>query len=140
MDPMPMTREEIYSKVQGVLVDALGVDAEEVTPKATLREDLGAESIDFLDIVFRLEKAFTTDPSKPFKIPRGELFPENLPAMMSDERYVQGENITPEGVAELKKRMPFSDFTQFDKNPTMQSAQSLLNVDTVVNYMQTKLN
>jgi acyl carrier protein len=136
---MAMSRDEIYKKVQGVLVDALGVDEEEVTPAATLREDLGAESIDFLDIVFRLEKAFTTDPSKPFKIPRGELFPENLPAMMSDENFVKGETITPAGVAELKKRMPFSNFTEFDKNPTLQSAQSLLNVDTIVSYMQTKL-
>src|SRR3984957_13519146 len=102
---MAMSREEIYSKVQGVLVAALGVDADEVTPKATLREDLGAESIDFLDIVFRLEKAFTTDPAKPFKIPRGELFPENLPALMGDDRYVKDGKITPEGVAELKKRM-----------------------------------
>ncbi|MDP9174204.1 MAG: acyl carrier protein [Planctomycetota bacterium] len=135
-----MPRDEVYKKVQAVLVDALGVDEDEVTPRATLREDLGAESIDFLDIVFRLEKAFTTDPAKPFKIPRGELFPENLPAMMADENFVKGDTITPAGVAELKKRMPFSDFTEFDKSPTLTSAQSLLNVDTIVNYMQMKLN
>jgi acyl carrier protein len=137
---MALSKDEIYKKVQGVLVDALGVDDEEVTPKATLREDLGAESIDFLDIVFRLEKAFTTDPTKPFKIPRGELFPENLPAMMGDEKYVKDGAITPDGVAELKKRMPFSDFTEFDKNPSMESAQSLLNVDTIVNYIESKLS
>ncbi len=136
---MPMSRDEVYKKVQGVLVDALGVDAEEVTPTATLREDLGAESIDFLDIVFRLEKAFTTDPAKPFKIPRGELFPDDLPALMNDERYVKDGKITPEGLAELKKRMPFSDYTEFDKNPTMETASSLLTVDTVVNYMQSKI-
>ena len=64
--------EEIFEKVQETLVDALGLDDDEVTPEATLIEDLGAESIDFLDIVFRLEKAFD------IKIPRGELFPENL--------------------------------------------------------------
>jgi acyl carrier protein len=136
---MPMSRDEVYAKVQGVLVDALGVDVEDVTPKATLREDLGAESIDFLDIVFRLEKAFTTDPAKPFKIPRGELFPDDLPTLMNDERYVKDGKITPEGLAELKKRMPFSDFTEFDKNPTMETASSLLTVDTVVNYMQSKV-
>jgi len=135
-----MSREEVYTKVQGVLVDALGVDAEEVTPKAKLREDLGAESIDFLDIVFRLEKAFTTDPARPFKIPRGELFPDDLPNLMNDERYVKDGKITPEGLAELKKRMPFSDFSEFDKNPTMETASSLLTVDTVVNYMQSKVN
>src|SRR5579862_5505697 len=136
---MALSYDEIYTKVQDVLVDALGVDEEEVTPKATLREDLGAESIDFLDIVFRLEKAFTTDPAKPFKIPRGELFPENLPAMMSDERFVKGDMITPDGVKELKSRMPFSDFTEFDKNPTMESAMSLMNVNTIVNYMYSKV-
>src|SRR5580700_5360100 len=127
MDPMAMSRDEIYTKVQGVLVDALGVDAEEITPKAMLREDLGAESIDFLDIIFRLEKAFTTDPAKPFKIPRGDLFPDDLPTVMSDERYVKDGKVTPEGVAELKKRMPYSDFTEFEKNPSMETADSLLN-------------
>lgn len=137
---MALSRDEIYKKVTGVLVDALGIDEEEVTPTATLREDLGAESIDFLDIVFRLEKAFTTDPTKPFKIPRGELFPENMQTMMSEERYVKNGTITPEGIAELKKRMPFSDFAEFDKNPTMESALGLMNVNTIVNYMQSKLN
>ncbi|MGD1278597.1 MAG: acyl carrier protein [Tepidisphaeraceae bacterium] len=137
---MAISKDAIYEKVQGVLVDALGVDEEEVTPEATLREDLGAESIDFLDIVFRLEKAFTTDPAKPFKIPRGELFPENLPAMMSDEQFVKDGRITPLGSEELKKRMPFADFAEFDKNPTVQGAQNLLNVQTVVNYINSKLN
>jgi acyl carrier protein len=136
---MPFTREEIYKKVQGVMVDALGVDEEEVTPTSRLREDLGAESIDFLDIVFRLEKAFTTDPAKPFKIPRGELFPENLGAMMADEKFVKDGKITPLGLSELKKRMPFADFTEVDKNPTVENAQSLLNVQTVVNYVASKL-
>jgi acyl carrier protein len=135
---MGMSREEVYGKVQQVLVDALGVDAEEVTPKATLREDLGAESIDFLDIIFRLEKAFTTDPAKPFKIPRGELFPDDLGALMNDERYVKDGKITADGIAQMKQRMPFSDFTEFDKNPSLESAQSLINVDTIVNYIQSK--
>jgi len=136
---MPLSHDEIYAKVQQVLVDALGVDAEEVTPTAKLREDLGAESIDFLDIIFRLEKAFTTDPAKPFKIPRGDLFPDDLPNVMNDERYVKDGKITPEGVAELKKRMPFSDFSEFDKNPSMEAAESLFTVDTIVKYIESKL-
>ena len=69
-----MSRDEILEKVTETLVDALGVDDDEVTSEATLVDDLGAESIDFLDIVFRLEKNFS------IKIPRGELFPENLTA------------------------------------------------------------
>src|SRR4051812_34572096 len=134
---MAMSRDEIYSKVQGVLVDALGVDEEDVTPTATLRGDLGAESIDFLDIVFRLEKAFTTDSSKPFKIPRGELFPENL---LNDPQYVQNGRVTPVGLAELKKRMPHSDFSEFEKDPEVSKMESLFTVDTIVNYLQGKLS
>ena len=130
---MPLSRDEIYKKVQQVLEDALGVDAEDVTPKAKLIEDLGMESIDALDIVFRLERAFN------IKIPRGELFPENLDAMMSDPKYVVNGTITPDGIAELKKRMPFSDFSQLEKNPTVAEARGLLNVGTVVGYIQSKL-
>ena len=52
---MALSHDEIYTKVKDVLVDALGVDDDEVTPAASLRGDLGAESIDFLDISFRLE-------------------------------------------------------------------------------------
>ncbi len=132
-----MTRDDIYSKVQAVLVDALGVDEDEVKPEATIRVDLGAESIDFLDIVFRLEKAFTTDPGKPFKIPRGELFPENL---LNDPMYVQNGRVTAVGLAELKKRMPHSDFSEFEKDPEIEKMQSLFTVDAIVNYLEGKLN
>jgi len=136
---MALSREEIYTKVRGVLVDALGVDEDEVKPAATLREDLGAESIDFLDIVFRLEKAFTTDPSKPFKIPRGELFPEDLQTMQNDPKFVRDGKITPDGMAELKKRMPYTDFTEFEQDPRVDKASSLLTVDTITNYIAAKL-
>ena len=130
---MAMTAEQIYPKVQQVLEDALGVDPEEVTPKAALIEDLGMESIDALDIVFRLEKAFT------IKIPRGELFPENLPELMQDQRFVQDGKLTPDGLAELKTRMPFADFSAVEANPTVEQAKRLLNVDTMVRYVQSKL-
>jgi acyl carrier protein len=125
---MAMSREEIYSKVQGVLVDALGVDQDQVKPNARLRQDLGAESIDFLDIVFRLERAFG------IKIPRGEMIPENV---MTDPNYVQNGRVTPAGMAELKKRMPYVDLTEFEKDP--QVDQLPFTVDAVVNYVQTKV-
>ena len=125
---MAMSREEIYSKVQGVLVDALGVDEEQVKPNARLRQDLGAESIDFLDIVFRLERAFG------IKIPRGEMIPENV---MTDPQFVQNGKVTPAGMTELKKRMPYVDLTEFEKDP--QVDQLPFTVDAVVNYVQTKV-
>ena len=130
---MAASRDEIFTKVQGVLVDALGVDEEEVTPGATLREDLGAESIDFLDIVFRLEKAFN------IKIPRGELFPEDLDTLRNDPNLVSGGKITPTGMAELKKRMPYANFTEFEKDPMVDKAGQLITVDTITNYIEAKL-
>ena len=126
---MPMSRDEIYKKVQGVLVDALGVDEEEVTPTATLRGDLGAESIDFLDIAFRLEKAFG------IKIPRGEMFPEDI---FNNQDYVQNNRITPAGMTELKKRMPHFNFAELEKDPDINKMK--FTVDTVVNYIESKVN
>ena len=130
---MALSRDEIYQKVQGVLVDALGVDDDEVTPTSTLREDLGAESIDFLDIVFRLEKAFA------IKIPRGELFPEDLETLRNDPNLISDGKLTPAGIAELKKRMPYADYKEFEANPTEDKANSLLTVNVIVNYIEAKL-
>jgi acyl carrier protein len=127
---MALSRDEIYKKVQGVLVDALGVDEEEVTPKAVVKDDLGAESIDFLDVVFRLEKTFG------IKIPRGEMMPENL---ANDPNVVQDGKITPAGIAELKKRMPHSDFSEFEKDPQVDNMSKLFTVDAIVNYVEGKL-
>src|SRR5437764_6543098 len=104
---MDVTKDEVFKKVQTALVDALGVDEEEVTPTATMVGDLGAESIDFLDIVFRLEKAFD------IKIPRGELFPEDI---LNNAEYLSDGKVTTEGIAQLKKRMPFADLTKFEAN------------------------
>ena len=96
------TRDEIFDKVRSALVDALGVDEDDVTPNATMVGDLGAESIDFLDIVFRLEKAFN------IKISRGELFPEDV---LSSSEFVADGKVTPAGIAALKARMPFADLS-----------------------------
>jgi acyl carrier protein len=125
------TQDEIFEKVKTALVDALGVDDDEVTPTATLQGDLGAESIDFLDISFRLEKAFD------IKIPRGELFPENL---LSDTQYVQDGRITEAGLDELRKRMPFADIEAFAANPRVQDFGSLFTVKTICGYIESKLN
>src|SRR4029079_8358466 len=127
---MALSRDEIYKKVQGVLVDALGVDEEEVTPTAVIRDDLGAESIDFLDIIFRLEKAFG------IKIPRGEMMPENL---ANDPNVVQAGTVTPAGIAMLKSKMPHSDFSQVERHSKLDHMSKLFTVNAIVNYVQQKL-
>jgi acyl carrier protein len=125
-----MTRDEIFKKVQDVLVDALGVDADEVTPKASLVKDLGAESIDFLDIVFQLEKAFG------FKVAPGELFPDNV---NQNPDFVKDGKVTPNGLAALKARLPHVDFTTFEADPKVSKVGELFTVDTLVHFVAKKL-
>ncbi len=124
------SKEEVFEKVRESLVDALGVDDDEVTPEATLVGDLGAESIDFLDIVFRLEKSFD------IKIPRGELFPEDI---LTNTDYVVDGKINPEGLTELKKRMPFADLSKFEENPVVQEFATSLTVQDMCNYVESKV-
>ena len=129
---MAMDRDEIIQQVQEVLIDALGVDDDEVTAKATLMGDLGAESIDFLDIVFRLEKAFG------IKIPREELFPaENL---MNNSDFVQNGKLTEKGLAELREKMPHTDITGFVDDPDINKLGDLFTVNAIVNYVEGKMN
>src|SRR4030088_2141096 len=99
------SQEEIYQKVSSTLVEALNVDEDEIRPDATLQKDLGAESIDFLDIVFRLEREFG------IKIPRGELFPESI--FQADPEFVANGKVTPKGLGELRAKMPFADLSNF---------------------------
>ena len=123
--------EEIYSKVSATLVEALNVDEEEIKPTATLQGDLGAESIDFLDIVFRLEREFG------IKIPRGELFPESI--FQGDPEFVQNGRVTERGLAELRARMPFADLSRFEQNPEVGAISDLFTVDLITRYIQGKL-
>ena len=125
-----MTQDEIYAKVSGTLIEALNVDEEEVTPQATLQGDLGAESIDFLDIVFRLERNFG------IKIPRGELFPENF---VSDPEMIHDGRLTAKGLDELKARMPYADLSAFAADPDVEKIGDLYTVEMLVQYVQSKL-
>ena len=120
------SHDEVFEKVRTALVDALGVDEDEVQPTATMVGDLGAESIDFLDIVFRLEKAFD------IKIPRGELFPEDV---LQNAQFVQDGRVTAAGLALLKERMPFADLSKFEANPAVQDFGNLLTVQDMVRYV-----
>ena len=125
-----MDQDEIFQKVQEALVDALGVDDDEVTTEATLVGDLGAESIDFLDIFFNLEKAFD------ITIPREELSPEDI---LTNSQYVQDGVVTDDGMAELKRRMPWADLAEFEKNPRVQDFGNLLTVGDLCSYVGSKV-
>jgi acyl carrier protein len=124
--------EQIHAKVGKVLVEALNVDEEEITPAATLQGDLGAESIDMLDIVFRLEREFG------IKIPRGELFPESV--FQGDPELVQDGKVTDEGMRELRGRMPFADLGAFDRDRRLSAVPDLFTVGLVARYVAWKLD
>jgi acyl carrier protein len=128
---MAMSRDEVFKKVESVLVDALGVDEDEVTEEATLTGDLGAESIDFLDIVFRLEKAFD------IKIPRGELFPDDI---LNNPDYVENGRMTTAGLIQLKRSMPHANFSEFEKDPSVSRMPDLFTVKAIVDFVTLKLN
>ncbi len=129
---MSVSEDQIVDGVREVLVEALGVDDEEVTAESTLMGDLGAESIDFLDIVFRLEKTFG------IKIPREELFP--LENMMNNPEYVSNGKLTEAGLAEIKKKMPHTDLSEFEKDPDINKLGDLFTVKSIVNFVGMKLN
>lgn len=130
-----MNRDEILEKVKEVLEEALGVDEDEITPDASLTKDLEAESIDFLDIVFRLEKTFSTDET-PFKIEQGELFPENL---MENAEWVQDGKFTDAGMEMLHERMPHVDFSGFDNDREVEKVAELITVNSLIEFVELKL-
>ena len=125
---MPVNAE-VFGKVKEALVDALGVDDDEVTEEATMVGDLGAESIDFLDIVFKLEKSFG------ITIPRDELFPDDI---LTNAEYINDGKVTADGLEKLKARMPFADLTKFESNPLVQDFGNLLTVKDLCKYVETK--
>jgi acyl carrier protein len=88
--------QAIFPKVAEAMADALGCDLEQVKLDASLIDDLGAESIDFLDIVFRLERAFKV------KIPRGKIV-EEARGSLSESEFEKGGQVTEAGVARLKE-------------------------------------
>ena len=124
------TKDEILAAITEVLVDSLAVDEEEVTPEATLVDDLGAESIDLLEIVFNLEKKFGVS------IDRGELIPEDL---FTNPEYVVEGKLTPAGLEILEQRLPSANLEAFKQNPLVQNISKILTVDDLCNVIAQKL-
>ncbi len=125
-----MSRDEIMTKVTEVLVDALGVDDDEVEAGAALGSDLGAESIDYLDISFRLEKAFG------IKIEQGEMIPESA---LQNPEFVQDGQVTDAGVEELKKLMPYADFSVLADDRSVGKVADAFTVEALVKFVELKL-
>lgn len=126
---MAMSDEEIFEKIQEVLEEALGVDPEEVTPDATIGEDLGAESIDYLDISFRLEKAFD------IKIGESEMFDQSI---LSEEGVVEDGKVTEQGLARLKEKMPHAEWAAFEQDPQVDNLGNVFTVEMIRRFVKAK--
>ena len=122
--------QEIFEQVREVLVDALAVDEDEVEMDSTLVDDLGAESLDLLDIVFQLEKKFD------IKIDRGELIPTEK---LDDPKYVQDGKLTADGLAMLQEALPSANLETFLQNPVIQNLAKILSVKDLVHLVKSKL-
>jgi len=127
-----MNREEIFEKVSETLVDSLNVDEDEIRPDSTLQGDLGAESIDFLDIVFRLERGFG------IKIAREELFPESI--FQGDPQFVQNSKVTEQGLEELRRRLPFANVEAFASDPQVANLSNLFTVEMIAKFIEGRLS
>lgn len=125
-----MQQDEIFERLKETLAGALGIEADEIQMESSLVRDLGAESIDFIDILFRLEKTFN------IKIPSGELFPGHI---LNQERFVQGGRVTAEGLEELRKKVPYLDVDAFAKDPAVANLADFFTVRMVMNYLKDRV-
>ncbi len=125
-----MDEQQIFDKVRECLGGALGIEPEEIRPESSLVRDLGAESIDFIDILFRLERAFE------IKIPSGELFPANL---LNEEGWVREGRVTPEGLKVLREKIPSLDLSEFEKDPRVSNLAEQFKVQMILDYIREKV-
>jgi acyl carrier protein len=124
------SRQEVFNKVQTCLVQALGVKPLDVIPEAALVDDLGAESIDFVDIIYRLEKSFD------IKIPRGELFPQDL---LRNPTYVNAGRLTAVGAEELAKRLDFTAIAPIEPGQEVEKVLGkLFTVGLIIDFVLSK--
>ena len=123
---------EIFAQVTSVLAEALVVDKEDITPTAALQRDLGADSLDLLELMFRLEHEFG------IKIPRGELFSESTFRIGTE--LVQDGKLTDKGVAELRSRLPYADLSGLENDRRLSAITDLFTVGLVATYVAWKLD
>jgi len=101
--PPPMIDPQdplIFERVRTAFAEALGLDDDEVFYESTVIEDLGAESLDLLDIVFRLERSFD------IRIPRGGVEQAVREAMEEGQELERHGILTEEGLRRLQVAMP----------------------------------
>ncbi|KTC66869.1 acyl carrier protein [Legionella birminghamensis] len=118
-----MNVESVYPKVREIIADVLVIDEEDVALDSRLIADLGAESIDFLDLVFQLEKEFG------IKIPRGQL-EKNARGDLPEEEFEKGGVLTAQGMQALKNYLSEVPAQHFKANMKVNEIPMLFTVET----------
>ncbi len=128
-----MNIEGVYPKVREIIADVLVIDEEEVSLNSRLIADLGAESIDFLDLVFQLEKEFD------IKIPRGQL-EKNARGHLAEDEFEKGGVLTTEGMAALKNYLSEVPAEHFKANMKVNEIPMLFTVETFCKLIVAAVN
>lgn len=115
--------ERVYPKVREIVADVLVIDEDDISLSSRLIGDLGAESIDFLDLVFQLEKEFSV------KIPRGQL-EKNARGALSEHEFEKNGVLTEQGLVSLKKYLSEVPEEQFKLNMKVNEIPMLFTVET----------
>jgi acyl carrier protein len=118
-----MNTETVYPKVRAIVADVLVIDEDEVSLDSQLISDLGAESIDFLDLVFQLEKEFD------IKIPRGQL-EKNARGELAEDEFEKGGVLTDQGMIALKNYLSEVPAEHFKPNMKVNEIPTLFTVET----------
>lgn len=123
---MTLGKDEVFEAVQTALVDALGVEEEDVVPGATLLGDLEAESIDLLDILFRLERSLGV------KITAADLA-EHVQGGISEDDFGTPEGVVSDiGLAQLATVMPQIDVEALRGKLPAEGVMGLFTADNLV--------
>jgi len=123
---------DVDSAVKEAVVEALALDEDEVTPESTLMDDLGAESIDLLDILFRIEK------STGVKIEASDLGDYIQGGIPDDEFSDENEVITAKGAEQLAKAMPQVDPAEVEGTLKAEEVITLFTVQNLVDMVKTR--
>lgn len=123
---------DVDSAVKEAVVEALALDDDEVTPESTLMDDLGAESIDLLDILFRIEKGTGV------KIEASDLGDYIQGGIPDDEFSDANEVISAKGAEQLKKVMPQTDPADIEGTLKAEEVMTLFTVQNLVDMVKTR--
>lgn len=128
-----MNVDTVYPKVREIIADVLVIDEDEISLDSRLISDLGAESIDFLDLVFQLEKEFK------IKIPRGQL-EKNARGDLAEDEFEKGGTLTPAGLNALKNYLSEVPGDQFKANLKVNEIPMLFTVETFCKLVVSAVN